>query len=74
MRSECSCGSIYRVLLFWDCFADTKPLSQIQRSTFLPLQDTDPTPSFGGFGVRLIVVDRLSCPPSLGVVSLVSVR
>ena len=22
------------------------------RSTFLPLQDADPTPSFGGFGLR----------------------
>ena len=25
-------------------------LSQMRRSTFLPLQDADPTPSFGGFG------------------------
>ena len=30
-----------------------KPLSQMQRSTFLPLQDADPTPSFGGFGIKL---------------------
>ena len=27
-----------------------KPLSQKHRSTFLPLQDANPTPSFGGFG------------------------
>ena len=33
-------------------FAGSKPLSQIHRSTLLPLQDTDPTPSFGGFGLR----------------------
>ena len=30
----------------------TKPLSQKHRSTFLPLQDANPTPSFGGFGLR----------------------
>ena len=30
----------------------TKPLSQIHRSTFLPLQDANPTPSFGGFGLK----------------------
>jgi hypothetical protein len=30
-------GSINWVLLFWDCFADTKPLSQIQRSTLFAL-------------------------------------
>ena len=29
-----------------------KPLSQKHGSTFLPLQDADPTPSFGGFGFR----------------------
>ena len=40
------------MLLFWDRFAVTKPLSQIQRSTLWPLQDADPTPSFGGFGPR----------------------
>ena len=28
----------------------TKPLSQKHRSTFLPPQDANPTPSFGGFG------------------------
>ena len=39
------------MLLFWDRFAVTKPLSQIQRSTLWPLQDADPTPSFGGFGL-----------------------
>ena len=38
--------------LFWVGFAVSKPLSQIHRSTLLPLQDTDPTPSFGGFGLR----------------------
>ena len=38
------------MLLFRDRFAVTKPLSQIQRSTLSPLQDADPTPSFGGFG------------------------
>ena len=30
-----------------------KPLSQKHGSTFLPLQDADPTPSFGGFGLSL---------------------
>ena len=52
MRSGWRRGSIYWVLLFWDRFAVTKPLSQIQRSTLWPLQDADPTPSFGGFGLR----------------------
>ena len=47
MRSELFRGSICWVLLFWDCFAVTKPLSQIQRSTLWPLQDAYPTPSFG---------------------------
>ena len=32
-------------------FFATKPLSQKHRSTFLPLQDANPTPSFGGFGL-----------------------
>ena len=45
-------GSIYWVLLFQGRFFATKPLSQKHRSTFLPLQDANPTPSFGGFGVR----------------------
>ena len=40
------------MLLLWDCFAVTKPLSQIQRSTLWPLQDANQTPSLGGFGVR----------------------
>ena len=44
--------SCYWVLLFWDRFSVSKPLSQMRRSTFLPLQDADPTPSFGGFGFR----------------------
>ena len=42
----------YWVLLLWDCFAVTKPLSQIQRSTLWPLQDANQTPSFGGFGLK----------------------
>ena len=49
-------GSIYWVLLLWDCFAVTKPLSQIQRSTLWPLQDANQTPSFGGFGLKLTYV------------------
>ena len=40
------------MLLLWDCFAVTKPLSQIQKSTLWPLQDANPTPSLGGFGIR----------------------
>ena len=50
MRSGWWRGSIYWALLFRDWFAVTKPLSQIQRSALWPLQDADPTPSFGGFG------------------------
>ncbi len=41
------------MLLLWDCFAVTKPLSQIQRSTLWTLQDANQTPSLGGFGLRL---------------------
>ena len=33
-------------------FLSRKPLSQMHRSTFSPLQDANPTPSFGGFGLR----------------------
>ena len=51
MRSGWWRGSIYWVLLFRDRFAVTKPLSQMRRSTLWPLQDADPTPSFGGFGL-----------------------
>ena len=40
------------LLLFWDRFFVAKPLSQKHRSTFLPLQDANLTPSFGGFGLR----------------------
>ena len=40
------------MLLLWHCFAVTKPLSQIQRSTLWPLQDANQTPSLGGFGLR----------------------
>ena len=40
------------MLLLWDCFAVTKQLSQIQRSTLWPLQDANLTPSIGGFGLK----------------------
>ena len=51
MRSGWLRGSIYWVLLVLGVgFAVSKPLSQIHRSTLWPLQDTAPTPSFGGFG------------------------
>ena len=59
MRSGWLRDSIYWVLLFRDRFAVTKPLSQIQRSTLWPLQDADPTPSFGGFGLRYRAEDPL---------------
>ena len=39
------------MLLLWDCFAVTKPLSQIQRSTLWLLQGLSPRPPFGGFGL-----------------------
>ena len=29
----------------------------------MPLQDTDPTPSFGGFGLRLLIIDELGFVP-----------
>ena len=51
IRSGWLRGSIYWVLLFRGRFFATKPLSQKHRSTFLPLQDANPTPSFGGFGL-----------------------
>ena len=51
MRSGWLRGSIYRVLLFWDRFSVSKPLSQIQRSTLLFLQQASYTPSFGGLGL-----------------------
>ena len=54
MRSGWLRGSIYWVLLFRGRFFATKPLSQIHRSTLWPLQDTAPTPSFGGFGLRAL--------------------
>ena len=50
MRSGWLRGSIYRVLLFWDRFSVSKPLSQIQRRTLLFLQQASYTPSFGGLG------------------------
>ena len=52
IRSGWLRGSIYWVLLFRGRFFATKPLSQKHRSTFLPPQDANPTPSFGGFGLR----------------------
>ena len=52
MRSRWLRGSSYLVFLFWGRVAVTKPLSQKRRSTFLPLQDTNLTPSIGGFGFR----------------------
>ena len=52
IRSGWLRGSIYSVLLFRGRFFATKPLSQKHRSTFLPPQDANPTPSFGGFGFR----------------------
>ena len=54
IRSGWLRGSIYRVLLFWDSFAVTKPLSQKRRSTFLQLQDANLTPSIGGFGLSRV--------------------
>ena len=43
------------MLLLWDCFTVTKPLSQIQKSTLWPLQDANPTPSLGGFGLNRVI-------------------
>ena len=43
--------SCYWVLLFRSRFLVAKPLSQIQRSTLLPLQDANPAPSFGDWGL-----------------------
>ena len=43
-------GSIYWVLLSGAVFL--LPLSQKHRNTFLPLQDANPTPSFGGLGLN----------------------
>ena len=53
-------GSIYRVLLFWDRFSVSKPLSQIQRRTLLFLQQASYTPSFGGLGLneRFLILFR----------------
>ena len=53
MRSGWLRGSIYRVLLFWDRFSVSKPLSQIQRRTLLFLQQASYTPSFGGLGLTM---------------------
>ena len=40
-------------------FAVSKPLSQIHRSTLCPLQDTAPTPSFGGFGIKETDIEHI---------------
>ena len=45
-------GSINWVLLFWGRFFIAKSLSQIQKSTFLQIQDANLTPSIDGFGIR----------------------
>ena len=58
IRSGWLRGSIYWVLLFRGRFFATKPLSQKHRSTFLPPQDANPTPSFGGFGLRRLPEPR----------------
>ncbi len=55
IRPGLFCGSIYWVLLVSGRFFVTKPLSQIQRSTFLPFQEASHTPLFGGMGITLIV-------------------
>ena len=65
-RRSRSSGSIYRVLPVCGWFPIPKPLPQKLGSTFLPLQDIDPTPSFGGFGLRrqslgLFSLRRLWC-------------
>ena len=60
MRSGWLRASIYRVLLFWDRFSVSKPLSQIQRRTLLFLQQASYTPSFGGLGLRHWKGDRNS--------------
>ena len=52
MRSGWLRGSTYLVLLFWDRFSVSKPLSQIQRRTLLFLQQASYTPSFGGLGIK----------------------
>lgn len=49
-RSRWFRGSIYWVLLAWDRFSVSKPLSQKHGCTFLALQEAGPTSSFGGFG------------------------
>ena len=64
IRSGWLRGSIYWVLLFRGRIFATKPLSQKHRSTFLPLQDANPTPSFGGFG--LTPVTRILHPELAG--------
>ena len=54
MRSGWLRGSIYRVLLFWDRFSVSNPLSQIQRRTLFFLHQASYTPSFGGLGLNLL--------------------
>ena len=66
MRSGWLRGSIYRVLLSWDRFSVSIPLSQIQRRTLLFLQQASYTPSFGGLGVsERVVCDREEQAPGL---------
>ena len=50
IRSGWRRDSIYWVLLVLGPVCCYKPLSQMDRSTFLPLQNADPTLSFGGLG------------------------
>ena len=68
IQSGLFCGSIYWVLLVSGRFSVTKPLSQIQRSTFLPFQEVSHTPSFGGMGITLIVRILTGWIPFIGVI------
>ena len=53
------------MLLFWDRFSVSKPLSQIQRRTLLFLQQASYTPSFGGLGVTVSFTDDAGNEESL---------
>ena len=57
MQSGWLPGSIHRVLLLWDRFIVSKPVSQIQRRTLLFLQQASYTPSFGGLGLSNAFTD-----------------
>ena len=50
------------MLLFWDRFSVSKPLSQIQRRTLLFLQQASYTPSFGGLGLKQLVLPQRRQP------------